>query len=83
MTPARRTTIAATILCAAAIVAVAAILPPASRVLPAPPWQPAGTLINGIYHVHTVRSDGAGTPEEVAAAASRAGLQFVLNGLVR
>ncbi len=32
----------------------------------------------GALHVHTNRSDGSGSPDDVAAAASRAGLQFVI-----
>ncbi len=32
----------------------------------------------GAFHIHTNRSDGSGTPDEVAAAAARAGLQFVV-----
>jgi hypothetical protein len=35
-------------------------------------------LWRGAYHVHTNRSDGSGTPEDVAAAAAAAGLHFVL-----
>lgn len=31
-----------------------------------------------MIHVHTRRSDGAGTIDDVAAAAARAGLQFVI-----
>jgi hypothetical protein len=52
--------------------------------LPPPPVtlapSPAGlTLpIRGAIHVHTRRSDGTGTVDEVAAAARRAGLQFVI-----
>jgi hypothetical protein len=34
--------------------------------------------VRGAIHVHTRRSDGTGTVEEVAAAAGRAGLQFVI-----
>ncbi len=34
--------------------------------------------VAGAVHVHTSFSDGGGTPEEVAAAAKRAGLQFVV-----
>ncbi len=34
--------------------------------------------IAGILHVHTSRSDGRGSPDEVAAAAARAGLRFVV-----
>ena len=32
----------------------------------------------GTVHVHTTNSDGSGTPDEVAAAAARAGLSFVV-----
>lgn len=32
----------------------------------------------GAYHVHTARSDGTGTIDEIAAAAARAGLSFVI-----
>lgn len=35
-------------------------------------------MIAGVSHIHTSRSDGTGTPDEVAEAASRAGLQFVV-----
>jgi len=34
--------------------------------------------LRGAIHVHTSRSDGTGTPEEVAAAAARAGLDFIV-----
>ena len=34
--------------------------------------------VAGAYHVHTARSDGAGSKEDVAAAAARAGLDFVI-----
>lgn len=36
------------------------------------------TVVPGAYHVHTTRSDGTGTVDEVAAAAARAGLRFVI-----
>jgi len=39
---------------------------------------PPRTVVPGAYHVHTTRSDGTGTVEEVAAAAARAGLRFVI-----
>ena len=38
----------------------------------------AARAIRGAIHVHTRRSDGTGTVEDVAAAARRAGLQFVI-----
>ncbi len=34
--------------------------------------------VRGAIHVHTTVSDGAGTPDEVARAAARAGLDFVV-----
>lgn len=34
--------------------------------------------VAGILHIHTNRSDGSSSPEEVAAAAARAGLAFVV-----
>jgi hypothetical protein len=34
--------------------------------------------VRGVFHVHTTRSDGTGSVEEVAAAAARAGLSFVI-----
>jgi hypothetical protein len=36
------------------------------------------TPVRGAIHVHTRRSDGTGTIDEVAAAAARAGLSFVI-----
>ena len=42
---------------------------------PVPDAEPP---IRGAIHVHTRRSDGTGTVDEIAAAASRAGLQFVI-----
>jgi hypothetical protein len=43
-------------------------------------WRPEvpGATVRGAYHVHTRRSDGTGTVEDVAAAAGRAGLDFVV-----
>ena len=35
-------------------------------------------VVVGAYHVHSNRSDGTGTVDEIAAAAARAGLQFVI-----
>src|SRR4051812_14153633 len=34
--------------------------------------------IPGILHIHTTRSDGRGTPDEIAAAAARAGVSFIV-----
>jgi hypothetical protein len=57
---------------------VALLLPP--RALPPTPSTFAVTwpVARGAYHVHSRRSDGTGTLDEIAAAAARAGLQFVV-----
>ncbi|MGE5358163.1 MAG: hypothetical protein ACM3NQ_04035 [Bacteroidales bacterium] len=71
--------IATAALCAAVLLFVVAVLPPrAARLDPAPqPASPRPTIV-GAFHVHSVLSDGTGTREEVAAAARRAGLSFVI-----
>ncbi|MCX6544475.1 MAG: CehA/McbA family metallohydrolase [Acidobacteria bacterium] len=51
-------------------------LPPAAIVLPAS--ASARPVVTGAYHVHSKASDGTGTMEEIAAAAGRAGLNFVI-----
>jgi hypothetical protein len=61
---------------AAGAAGVCSALPPRAR-----PLRPAPLLaaaIRGAFHVHTRRSDGTGTVDEVAAAARRADLQFVI-----
>ena len=40
--------------------------------------QTATSVVSGAFHVHTTRSDGSGTIEEIAGAAARAGLSFVI-----
>jgi hypothetical protein len=61
-------------LVAAVAISVVFTLPP--RRLALPP-RADGTL-PGILHVHTNRSDGLSSPDEIAAAAARAGLKFVV-----
>jgi len=65
---------------AAAIVVLATIaafaLPPPREPLAITSALPAGT--RGAFHVHTRRSDGTGTMDDVAHAAARAGLKFVI-----
>jgi hypothetical protein len=36
------------------------------------------SVVYGGYHVHSTRSDGTGAPDDIAAAAARAGLRFVI-----
>jgi hypothetical protein len=38
----------------------------------------APAVARGVVHVHSTRSDGSGTIDEIAAAAAQAGLQFVV-----
>lgn len=38
----------------------------------------ASASVRGAIHIHTKRSDGSGTAEQVAVAAARAGLQFII-----
>ncbi len=59
---------------AVAVVVILFLLPPASSETAAPP----ASTVRGVYHIHTNRSDGSGTPDEVAEAAARAGLQFII-----
>jgi hypothetical protein len=59
----------------AAVVVLAFVVAP-PRAVQLPPSSD-GTVA-GVIHVHTNRSDGLGSPEDVAAAAARAGLKFVV-----
>jgi hypothetical protein len=55
------------------------LLPPGPRPIHTAGWEAlAARTIPGAYHVHTTRSDGAGDKHDVAAAAKRAGLRFVI-----
>lgn len=66
--------VTAAALVAAAVLYVGATVPPATRHLtPAP-----ATTIYGAYHIHTNRSDGSGSLDDVAQAAADAELQFVV-----
>jgi hypothetical protein len=51
-------------------------LPPRAPSVAAAHSVPA--TVRGAIHIHTTRSDGTGTVDEVAAAAARAGLDFVV-----
>jgi len=59
---------------AAVAVLVAATAPPRRIALAAP----TDGTVPGILHVHTNRSDGLSGPDEIAAAAARAGLKFIV-----
>src|SRR5262245_9508119 len=63
----------------AALVAAVAVLTVASLPERSLALAPASDgTIPGILHVHTNRSDGRSSPDEVAAAAARAGLKFLV-----
>jgi hypothetical protein len=63
-----------TIAAGAAIATVVATLPPRAAAL----TPSADGAVRGVLHIHTTRSDGQGSPDQVAAAAARAGLQFIV-----
>ena len=67
--------IAAVVLAAAFLFVVLPL--PTRAIALAPPASQRPTAI-GSFHIHTNRSDGSGSPDEVAAAAARAGLNFIV-----
>lgn len=79
ITPLIRPAIFALLLAVAALIAaVPLLLPPPASTTPAATWQPVTPIVRGAFHVHSVASDGTGSVDEIAAAAARAGLQFVI-----
>lgn len=59
--------------------AVALLVPPRAASTARAEWAAGeAATVRGAYHVHTVRSDGSGTVNDVARAAGRAGLDFVI-----
>ena len=76
----RRLTLTAAALLGAAVICLSLTLPPAPFTIPLESVDPEllHRTVRGAYHVHTTRSDGAGSRDDVAAAAARAGLQFVI-----
>jgi hypothetical protein len=61
---------------AVAAVAVFVVLTIQPRRLTLPPADD-GTIA-GVIHIHTNRSDGLSGPDEIAAAAARVGLKFIV-----
>ena len=55
-----------------------AILPPRAVVTEPLTPAPGTAIVRGAYHIHSARSDGSGSVDSIAAAASRAGLQFII-----
>jgi hypothetical protein len=71
----KRVLVTTAALAAAVVVFTLVELPPLPARLGA---SPAGDSIPGVLHVHTNRSDGRGTPDDIAAAAAKAGLKFLV-----
>ena len=64
---------------AAILLFTLATLPPRQARVDTTGWQSsASPVVRGAFHVHSSRSDGSGSVEEIAAAAARAGLGFVI-----
>jgi hypothetical protein len=78
VTVSKRALVGAAVLASVAVVAALVLLPPPPASAPAPAWAPSITTARGVFHIHTTRSDGTGTIDDVAAAAAEAGLQFVI-----
>ena len=72
----KRTLLVFLVLAAVGAALIAWALPPRQMALERAASMPPAA--RGALHVHTRRSDGSGTAEAIAAAASRAGLQFVI-----
>ncbi len=70
----KKTLIVTAALVAAVAVLILASLPQRRLTLP----DSTDGTVPGILHVHTNRSDGRSSPDEVAAAAARAGLKFLI-----
>ena len=71
----RRFLTAAAVLATVAALCLWTRLPPRQQILTTD--FPDGSVA-GVLHIHSVRSDGRGTPEEIARAAARAGLKFIV-----
>jgi hypothetical protein len=59
-------------------IAVLIWMPPRPATSAGPSWMAQWPTAKGAYHIHSSRSDGTGSPDDIAAAAARAGLQFVV-----
>ena len=67
---------AAAVLAAAIGTVLLVLMPPATRMTP--PFTGGPPTVRGAYHLHSNRSDGSGSIDEIAAAAARAGLAFMV-----
>jgi hypothetical protein len=74
----RRVAISIIVCLATLAVAIVLLLPPPALPAVAQDFALSWPVVRGAFHVHSVRSDGTGTLDEIAAAAARAGLHFVI-----
>lgn len=74
----KRTLFLAAALLAAAFLLILPLMPRRRLSLPPAPWQAGAPAAIGVMHIHTQRSDGSGTPDDIAASAARAGLNFIV-----
>jgi hypothetical protein len=74
----RRFLISISVLAVALTGATLALLPPRAIGPSSSSIPLTWPTVRGAFHVHSQRSDGTGTIDEIAAAAARAGLQFVI-----
>ena len=72
----RRDVRAAAVVVAVVVLAMLVLMPPAPRMTL--PWQGSDPTARGAYHIHSDRSDGSGSIDDIAAAAARAGLNFIV-----
>ena len=74
----RRSLLLAALVAGSLAAAVMMLLPPAAAAPVPSHFEPASYTARGAYHVHSNRSDGTGTLDEIAGAAAAAGLDFVI-----
>ena len=72
----RRGAWAAAVLAAAIGTALLVLVPPAPMLTA--PLTGGDPTVRGAYHIHSDRSDGSGSVDDIAAAAARVGLQFII-----
>lgn len=72
----RRGAWAAAVLAAAIGTALLVLVPPAPMLTA--PLTGGDPTVRGAYHIHSNRSDGSGSIDDIAAAAARAGLDFIV-----
>lgn len=60
------------------IVAITMLMPPTAQPLANADWTASAPVVRGAYHIHSQRSDGSATVEEIAAIAAAEKLDFII-----